>query len=73
MDPAHRVTPIYQFPSDLSIMADPGDAIPLLLDEVRSQLTGVREAEITGRRETAEASSGASSSSRGPSGTAQPT
>jgi len=49
-DPVHRMTAIYQFPSDLSIVADPGDAIPLLLDEVRSQLTGVREAEIAQRR-----------------------
>jgi acetolactate synthase-1/2/3 large subunit len=49
-DPAHRMTAIYQFPSDLSIMADPGDAIPVLLQEVRSQLTGTREAEIAARR-----------------------
>jgi acetolactate synthase-1/2/3 large subunit len=50
-DPAHRVTITYQFPADLAITADPGAAIEVLLEEVRGQLTGVREAQIAGRRD----------------------
>ena len=33
------MTPIYEFPSDLSITADPAKALPALLDELRSQMT----------------------------------
>jgi acetolactate synthase-1/2/3 large subunit len=50
-DPLQRMTTTYQVPSDLSILADPGDAIPVLLDAVRCQLTGTREAEIAQRRD----------------------
>jgi acetolactate synthase I/II/III large subunit len=50
-DPVHRMTPVYQFPADLPIAADPGAAVGMLLDEVRAQLTGVREAQIAGRRD----------------------
>ena len=40
IDPIERMTPIYEFPSDLSITADPAKAIPALLEELRSQMTG---------------------------------
>jgi acetolactate synthase I/II/III large subunit len=39
IDPIERMTPIYEFPSDLSITADPAKAIPALLEELRSQMT----------------------------------
>ncbi len=38
-DPVHRVTPIYEFPTDLAMRADIGDAIQDLLEEVRSLAT----------------------------------
>lgn len=50
-DPVQRMTTTYEFPSDLSVIADPGDAVPLLLDEVRGLLAGTREAEIARRRD----------------------
>jgi acetolactate synthase-1/2/3 large subunit len=50
-DPVFRMTTTYQFPADLALAADPGTALPLLLEEVRRQLTGVREAQIAGRRD----------------------
>jgi acetolactate synthase-1/2/3 large subunit len=39
IDPIERMTPIYEFPSDLSITADPAKAVPALLEEVRSLMT----------------------------------
>jgi acetolactate synthase I/II/III large subunit len=39
IDPIERMTPIYEFPSDLSISADPAKAVPALLDELRSLMT----------------------------------
>ncbi|MDE3076326.1 MAG: hypothetical protein KGJ86_12955, partial [Chloroflexota bacterium] len=39
IDPVHRMTPIYDFVSDLTMAGDAGKAIPLLLDEIRSQMT----------------------------------
>jgi acetolactate synthase-1/2/3 large subunit len=40
VDPIERMTPIYEFPSDLSITADPAKAVPALLEELRSHMTG---------------------------------
>src|SRR4030081_1855346 len=39
IDPIHRMTPIYEFPTDLAIGGDAGASIPLLLEEVRSAMT----------------------------------
>ena len=39
IDPIERMTPIYEFPSDLSITADPAKALPALVEELRSQMT----------------------------------
>jgi len=39
IDPIERMTPIYEFPSDLSITADPAKAVPALLEELRSLMT----------------------------------
>jgi len=39
IDPIHRMTPIYEFPMDLAISGDAGRSVPLLLDEIRSQMT----------------------------------
>jgi acetolactate synthase I/II/III large subunit len=51
IDPIERMTPIYEFPSDLSITADPAKAIPALLEEVRSQITGEGRRRCQARRE----------------------
>jgi thiamine pyrophosphate-dependent acetolactate synthase large subunit-like protein len=40
IDPIERMTPIYEFPSDLSISADPVKAVPALVDELRSLMMG---------------------------------
>jgi acetolactate synthase-1/2/3 large subunit len=40
IDPIHRMTTIYEYPSDLAISGDAGASIPLLLEEVRSAMTG---------------------------------
>jgi acetolactate synthase I/II/III large subunit len=39
IDPIHRMTPIYEFPTDLAIGGDAGRSIPLLLEELRSAMT----------------------------------
>jgi len=39
IDPIERMTPIYEFPSDLSITADPVKAVPALIEELRSLMT----------------------------------
>jgi acetolactate synthase-1/2/3 large subunit len=39
IDPIHRMTTIYEYPSDLAIGGDAGASIPLLLEEIRSQAT----------------------------------
>src|SRR5262249_1671499 len=36
IDPIHRMTPIYEFPTDLAISGDAGASIPLLLEELRA-------------------------------------
>jgi acetolactate synthase-1/2/3 large subunit len=38
-DPIERMTPIYEFTSDLSITAHPAKALPALVEELRSQMT----------------------------------
>ncbi|MBV9327617.1 MAG: thiamine pyrophosphate-requiring protein [Chloroflexi bacterium] len=38
-DPIHRMTTIYEYPSDLAVSGDAGASIPLLLEEVRSAMT----------------------------------
>jgi acetolactate synthase-1/2/3 large subunit len=43
VDPIERMTPIYEFPSDLSITADPAKALPALLEELRSQMTAAQK------------------------------
>jgi acetolactate synthase-1/2/3 large subunit len=55
-DPIERMTTLYEFPSDLTITGDAGAAIPVLLDEVRSQMTPAqaREAEARLERHTQE-------------------
>jgi acetolactate synthase-1/2/3 large subunit len=42
IDPIHRMTPIYEFPSDLAISGDAGASLPLLLEEVRSAMTATQ-------------------------------
>ncbi|MBV8084647.1 MAG: thiamine pyrophosphate-requiring protein [Chloroflexi bacterium] len=39
IDPIHRMTPIYEFPTDLCISGDAGPSLPLLLEEVRLAMT----------------------------------
>jgi len=39
IDPIHRMTTIYEFPSDLAIAGDAGASVPLLVEELRSQST----------------------------------
>jgi acetolactate synthase-1/2/3 large subunit len=39
IDPIHRMTPIYEYPTDLAIGGDAGPSIPLLLEEVRAAMT----------------------------------
>ena len=36
IDPIHRMTTIYEYPSDLAITGDAGASVPLLLEEIRS-------------------------------------
>ena len=51
IDPIERMTSIYEFPSDLSITADPAKAIPALLDELRAQMTAEQKRRCEARRE----------------------
>ncbi len=39
IDPIHRMTTIYEYPSDLAVSGDAGASLPLLLEEVRSAMT----------------------------------
>jgi len=39
LDPIHRMTPIYEYPSDLVIGGDAGKSLPLLVEELRSAMT----------------------------------
>jgi acetolactate synthase-1/2/3 large subunit len=38
-DPIHRMTPIYEFPSDLAIGGDAGKSVPLLIEALESSMT----------------------------------
>lgn len=51
IDPIERMTPIYEFPSDLSITADPAKAVPALLDELRSLMTAEQRRRCQARAE----------------------
>jgi acetolactate synthase-1/2/3 large subunit len=51
IDPIERMTPIYEFPSDLSITADPVKAVPALLEELRARMTAERERRCQARLE----------------------
>jgi acetolactate synthase I/II/III large subunit len=42
IDPIHRMTSIYEYPTDLAIGGDAGPSIPLLLEEVRSAMTAAQ-------------------------------
>jgi acetolactate synthase-1/2/3 large subunit len=44
IDPIHRMTPIYEYPSDLAISGDAGASIPLLLEEIRAIATSEQRA-----------------------------
>jgi acetolactate synthase-1/2/3 large subunit len=50
-DPAHRMTAIYQFPTDLSITGSVDEAIPQLLEQVRAAMTTQARDRIAARRE----------------------
>jgi acetolactate synthase-1/2/3 large subunit len=51
IDPIHRMTTIYEFPTDLAIGGDAGASIPLLLEQVRSLATSEQRAKCAQRRE----------------------
>jgi acetolactate synthase I/II/III large subunit len=51
IDPIHRMTPIYEFPTDLPIGGDAGPSIPLLLEEVRSAMTAEQRRRCAQRSE----------------------
>ena len=51
IDPIHRMTPIYEFPTDLAISGDAGASVPLLLEEVRRQMTGEQRERLRQRAE----------------------
>lgn len=51
IDPIERMTPIYEFPSDLSITADPAKAVPALLEDLRSLMTPEQRRRCQSRRE----------------------
>src|ERR1700716_870034 len=49
IDPIHRMTPIYEFPSDLAISGDAGASIPLLLEEIRSTMSAAQRSRCADR------------------------
>jgi acetolactate synthase-1/2/3 large subunit len=51
LDPIHRMTPIYEFPSDLAIGGDAARSLPYLLDELRSKMTAEQHDRCAARRE----------------------
>jgi acetolactate synthase-1/2/3 large subunit len=51
IDPIERMTPIYEFPSDLSITADPVKAVHALLEELRSLMTADQKRRCQARLE----------------------
>ena len=50
-DPIHRMTPIYEFPSDLAIGGDAGKSVPLLLEELRSLMSADQRSRCAARSE----------------------
>ena len=50
LDPTQSMTPVYEFPSDLSITADSSKAIPALLEEVKRQMTPEQRHRAEARR-----------------------
>src|SRR6185312_10912473 len=54
-DPIHRMTPIYEYPSDLAIGGDAAKSVPLLLDEIRSAMTSAQRAQCAARSERLQA------------------
>jgi acetolactate synthase-1/2/3 large subunit len=50
-DPIHRMTPIYEYPSDLAIGGDAAKSVPLLLEELRSAMTSAQRARCAERSE----------------------
>src|SRR5258708_11506199 len=55
IDPIHRMTPIYEFPTDLAIGGDAGPSIPLLLEEVRAEMTPAQRLQCAQRSEALQA------------------
>jgi acetolactate synthase I/II/III large subunit len=51
IDPIERMTTIYEFPSDLSITADPAKAVPDLLEELRGLMTAEQRRRCQARAE----------------------
>src|SRR5205807_2242198 len=51
IDPIHRMTPIYEFPTDLAIGGDAGASLPLLLEEVRAAMNSERRGQCGQRSE----------------------
>ena len=54
-DPVHRMTPIYEFPSDLAITGDAGASVPFLLEAIQSLATSEQREKCRVRRERFEA------------------
>jgi len=56
LDPIHRMTPIYEYPSDLVIGGDAGKSLPLLIEELQSAMSADqrRRCAERGERLTAE-------------------
>ena len=50
-DPIHRMTTIYEFPSDLAIAGDAGASVPFLLEQIRSAATSGQLERCKQRRE----------------------
>ncbi|HEY3062204.1 MAG TPA: thiamine pyrophosphate-requiring protein [Chloroflexota bacterium] len=50
-DPIHRMTPIYEYPSDLAIGGDAGKSVPLLLEELRSLMSADQRSRCAARSE----------------------
>lgn len=51
IDPIERMTPIYDFPSDLAITADPAKALPALIEELRTLMTSDQKRRCQARLE----------------------
>src|SRR5439155_17719563 len=51
LDPIHRMTAIYEYPSDLAIAGDAARSVPLLLEELRSQMTPEQQRRCVARLE----------------------